>query len=246
MTTRLLVSVRNPSEARDALAAGADLIDLKEPRRGSLAPVSPRTVQSVVDVVARRVPLSAAQGELLADVPPDPGALAASLWHLSCGVSLAKFGLAGCAQCDDWPARLAQALGALPPTTRGVGVIYADCETAVAPQPLEVIEQAQALGCRAVLVDTWQKGERGLLDWWSLPQCEGYVDRIRRTGMLAVLGGSLTSATIRQLLPLEPDYVAVRGAVCRRSRGGRLDPELVRELAAVVHASEARDGAGDD
>ena len=36
--TRLLVSVRSAEEAEIALAGGADVIDVKEPRRGALGP----------------------------------------------------------------------------------------------------------------------------------------------------------------------------------------------------------------
>ena len=38
--TGLLVSVRSASEARVALAAGVDVIDVKEPNRGSLGAAS--------------------------------------------------------------------------------------------------------------------------------------------------------------------------------------------------------------
>ena len=62
--TRLLVSVRSADEARTALAAGVDLIDVKEPARGSLGAASPGVVADVVGAVAGRVPVSAALGEL--------------------------------------------------------------------------------------------------------------------------------------------------------------------------------------
>ncbi|MES1213307.1 MAG: (5-formylfuran-3-yl)methyl phosphate synthase, partial [Singulisphaera sp.] len=48
MRTGLLVSVRDANEARDALLGGADLIDLKEPTRGSLGRVDSAMIGEVV------------------------------------------------------------------------------------------------------------------------------------------------------------------------------------------------------
>ena len=62
--TRLLVSVRDASEALAALAGGADIIDVKEPTRGSLGMADGDAVAGVVEAVGERVPVSAALGEL--------------------------------------------------------------------------------------------------------------------------------------------------------------------------------------
>ncbi len=55
--TGLLVSVRDAEEAADAVAAGADLIDVKEPRGGSLGATSPAVMAEVVRSVAGRRPV---------------------------------------------------------------------------------------------------------------------------------------------------------------------------------------------
>ena len=65
---RLLVSVRNAAEVSDA--AEADLLDLKEPSRGSLGMASPEMFDAVFQAVQRlpaksRPPLSAALGEVI-------------------------------------------------------------------------------------------------------------------------------------------------------------------------------------
>jgi uncharacterized protein (UPF0264 family) len=233
MKTRLLVSVRDCREARDALAAGADLIDVKEPRRGALGAVDLDVLQQIAQSVAGRAPVSAALGELLSD---GSGGAAA----LPPGVSLAKFGLAGCRALPDWPARLQDTIAALPHGAGGVAVIYADYITADAPAPDDVIRHGQSAGCRAVLVDTHDKRAGGLLDLWTIDECRRVIERIRAAGMLAVMAGSLSASSITQLLPLAPDYVAIRGAACRGSREGSLDGGLVRELVAIVRGRSER------
>ena len=55
---KLLVSVRDVSEAEAALAGGADWIDLKEPQAGSLGAVCPETALSLIHISAPTRPLS--------------------------------------------------------------------------------------------------------------------------------------------------------------------------------------------
>jgi uncharacterized protein (UPF0264 family) len=233
MKTRLLVSVRDPSEARDAFDAGADLIDVKEPRRGALGPVDVDVLQKIVQTIAGRTPVSAALGELLSDGRAVAGALPT-------GVALAKFGLAGCRGRSDWPTRLQDAVAALPVGAHGVAVIYADHVLSDSPMTDEVIRHAQSAGCRAVLVDTHDKRAGGLLHLWTIDECRRVIEQIRECGMLAVMAGSLTASTISRILPLAPDYVAVRGAACRESREGALDGALVRKLVAIVRGRSER------
>ncbi len=233
MTTRLLVSVRDRSEALEALAAGAEIIDLKEPRRGSLGAVDATVMRDVVAAIDGRVPVTAAIGELLeADAP--------QVASVANGIALAKFGLAGCGGIPDWPARFADMRDALPTTTGTVAVVYADWQQAQAPPPAEVLRQGSRLDCQAVLVDTWCKSGGGLLELWSLAECREMIQSARDAGLLAVLAGSLTFDAIAQLLPLGPDCVAVRGAACVSARDGQLDPHRVERLSRIVRENRSK------
>ena len=59
---QLLVSVRDAGEAREAMSAGADILDAKEPALGTLAPVSPAALASIAAVLAPGTQLSASTG----------------------------------------------------------------------------------------------------------------------------------------------------------------------------------------
>ena len=76
--TGLLISVRSAREAEIALCGGADLIDVKEPARGSLGRAKGSVIRDVVLRIAGQVPVSAALGELVqqpffldAPIPPE-------------------------------------------------------------------------------------------------------------------------------------------------------------------------------
>lgn len=236
--TQLLVSVRSAEEAHTALAAGVDLIDVKEPARGSLGAASPHVVAEVVRAVAGRVPVSAALGELIE--PAGRGDARERAAALDAGVRFAKLGLAGCALLPDWPTRWAEALAALPAGVGSVAVVYADGRAANSPPPELVLVEARRLGCRGVLVDTFDKRGGGLFEHWPAPRLRRFVEEARRHGLLAVLAGSLDRDAVRWAVPLRPDYVAVRGAACRGLREGHLDAERTAELAALVAAESDR------
>ena len=69
---RLLVSVVDAGEARAAAAAGADIVDVKNPAEGSLGAPSPAVIAGIRAAVPAELPVSAAIG----DMPNLPGTAA--------------------------------------------------------------------------------------------------------------------------------------------------------------------------
>jgi uncharacterized protein (UPF0264 family) len=59
---RLLVSVVDADEARAAAAAGADIVDVKNPAEGSLGAPSPAVIEGVRAAVPAHLTVSAAIG----------------------------------------------------------------------------------------------------------------------------------------------------------------------------------------
>lgn len=229
--TELLVSVRSVTEAEAALAGGANLIDVKEPSRGSLGRAPADTIGAVVAFINQRNPVSAALGELLEEPAPIEGL----------GLAYAKWGLAGCGACPDWRRRLEQAAQQLSWAARGcqaVAVAYVDGQAAKSPPVEEVIDFACERRWGAVLLDTWEKNGRSLLDWLPQAVIRDLCRRCRSAGVRIALAGSLRLEDVPGVLRANPDFVAVRGAVCRGgNRRGSIDAGLVRQIADVLLAS---------
>jgi uncharacterized protein (UPF0264 family) len=232
--TRLLVSVRDRAEALTALEAGADLLDIKEPLRGSLGGAEAETIIKITQAVAGRIPISAAFGEL-ADWN---GTLGDTFDEAARRIDLAKIGLANCAPPLDWQDRWQTFFARLPRNVGRVAVVYADA-SANAPADDEIVAHAVRLHCRAVLVDTFDKRAGSLPDHWAISRIHSSIVEIQSHGMLAVLAGGLSASAIETLLPLAPDFFAVRGAVCTAGdRNGALCAERIRRLkAAIGHPS---------
>jgi uncharacterized protein (UPF0264 family) len=208
---------------------GVDVLDVKDPDRGSLGRPASAVLRQIVDRVDGRLPISAALGEL---IECDP----ASLQDLPASLAYAKLGLSGCAELCDWPERWARVWQALPPRTQRVAVAYADRVRAQAPRWQEVVEQAGRLDCRVLLVDTFDKTRGNLRHFLKHTQLAELTRCARTYGLRVALAGSINRQSLPQILSLQPDLVAVRGAVCRGGRRGVIDRESTAELMRLLQA----------
>ncbi|MEX2187869.1 MAG: (5-formylfuran-3-yl)methyl phosphate synthase [Pirellulales bacterium] len=247
--TGLLVSVRDADEARLALAAGVDVIDVKEPSRGSLGAASMTTIRGVVDAVAGRAVVSAACGELLDafgldsahDGMPHGGELngvaAAKIDTAkidTAKIDLAKIGLAGCDAHGDWPRLWRRWAKTLPQGVRPVAVAYADRHLARSPPWENIVALAAEAHAPYVLVDTFDKRAGMLFDHWTRATLAAFAERARASGVGFVLAGSLRREDIGRVREFRPDFVAVRGAACRGGRCGALDPAAIEQLLVAL------------
>lgn len=221
---KLLVSVRNVAEARQALDGGAHVIDVKEPLRGSLGASTPQQLAEVRCGIASQVPLSAALGELLDNRPA--GLLAALE-----GYSFAKVGLSRCANHGAWAQCWEDLLSQFPRGVQTVAVVYADYTAAAAPQPERIIHIARQLAIGYLLMDTFDKQHGGLFDHLSPCEVTDLLSAARAAGMVVALAGSVTPQILSQVSECAPDLVAVRGGVCRGGRTGQIDASLVRQFS---------------
>lgn len=227
---RLLVSVRNLDEARLALEGGADVIDVKQPARGPLGAADGADLRPIVRSMSRSLPISAALGELL---DPQPRLSREDL----AGLSYAKYGLANCATQPDWADLWQAKVSLFPAGVAPVAVVYAD-PGAAAPAPQDVLKVAVSVGAPVVLVDTFDKQQGHLLTHWSLEKVSQFVALVQDEGLKIALAGSLDMPSIRKLVFLSPDFVAVRGAACRGGRTGSLDAARVRRLSSLMTAAQ--------
>ena len=228
---RLLVSVRSAAEVAAAVRGGADIVDAKEPSRGSLGAVTPRVLHEIARAVAGRVPLSIALG--------DPAAPAEAARAVSTALEAAapwagplylKLGLAR--------ARHLEAAADAGTGARVIVTAYADHTAASAPAREVAVRLAAEAGAHGVLLDTWAKDGRTLFDHVSVTALRAWIDRCRAHGLLVALAGSLDHGGVRRAAVLGPDVVGVRGAACSGGRGGRVDPERVRRLRAALDRSD--------
>ena len=225
--TGLLASVTSPAEAEMALVAGADIIDLKDPRTGALGALSAPVIREAVEQVSGRRTVSATVG----DLPMEPEIVSHAVAGIAAlGVDIVKIGMFPGGR----PEACLDALAAQ--TARGarlVAVLFADR----APD-FGVIEALAERGFTGVMLDTMEKSGGGLrrhLDDAALAQ---FVERAAASGLLSGLAGSLCIADVAPLLRFGPDYLGFRGALCATGRASALEPSRVREVRAAIGPEE--------
>jgi (5-formylfuran-3-yl)methyl phosphate synthase len=214
---KLLVSVRSADEAGIALEAGADLIDVKEPAKGSLGMAHHETVAAVLEVVNQRVPVSCALGEWSENI------ITTAHWHLQLPLTYIKWGLAGYQGGPGWGEDLLTTKREVPAPLEVVATAYADWEKAHSVPPMEVVKFAKRFRYKVFLLDTFQKDGRTLFDFMKPAEVIELIESLKRGGVIVALGGSLRPEQAKLLGETAPDYYAVRGSICV---GGKRDAEI--------------------
>lgn len=235
---RLLVSVRDAAEAREAVVGGADVLDAKEPAAGALGAVPAPVLAAIAAAAPSSVPLSVALGD-----QRDPAALAAAIRGLPFSRRpapvYAKFALATTAAAA--PALLVAAVAAAeahPARPRLVAAAYADAPAGVLPA-IAVLRAVARTGVHGLLLDTCVKDGRTLLDFVRPEILAAWVAGVRGEGLLCALAGTLGEPQLPILTRLGADLLGVRGAVCRQGREGRVEAARVRGLQQALRAGVA-------
>ena len=227
--TGLLVSVRAVDELEAALSGGADLIDVKEPAKGALAPAEAEVVAAVIAKVKGKVPVSAALGEW------SPNAITDAHWHLELKLNFVKWGLAGYSSRPGWGEDLLDTRRELPVGMEMVAVAYADWERAKSIPPAELVRFAKRFRFKAFLLDTWGKDGKSLLDFATPGEIGDLVESLKRVEMTVAIGGSLRPEHVKQLKGVNPDYFAVRSSACAAGkRDGVIDAARVRKWKDAI------------
>jgi uncharacterized protein (UPF0264 family) len=233
---RLLVSVRSAAEAAAALEGGAHIIDAKEPRRGSLGPVSASVLREIADVVPQEIPLSVALGDVATAGDAGRALQALDLDPRRGGVFV-KLGFAG---VGSEPA-IGEILTAARETAsssrcrpRVVAVAYADHVHAGVPAPASLCRVAIAAGVSGVLLDTVTKDGRSLTHWLSGPALAACLAEVRGARLLTAVAGGLGIDSLDPVLAARPDVVGVRGAACDGGRNGIVQISQVRRLVTIL------------
>jgi (5-formylfuran-3-yl)methyl phosphate synthase len=239
---RLLVSVRSAAEAQAALTGGADIVDAKEPSRGSLGPVTAATLRDIAAAVPLTIPLSVALGDFDREETVAAAVAAVVTVRDRPGPVYYKLGFAGAAtvSADRILRSALDAARARVDRPLIVAAAYADHEEVGAPAPDVVMLAAARLGAAGVLLDTGTKDGRDLLHWMPPARLRTWIGEAGGAGLLTAVAGSLYGGALDLAAGCGADVVGVRGAVCAGGRTGVLEAELVRAVKQTLTAAGDR------
>lgn len=211
---KLLVSVIDREEARVAGASSADVIDIKNPREGSLGAQSPETIREIKSVIPAGIPCSVTLG----DASNRPGTYAlAAVGAVHAGADWVKVGLLDFKTPEESIAFLRtirKSLNSVNPKTKLLAVFYADWASLSSiswTQAKKICLLAGADGC---VLDTFQKNGKDLFFYCAPEETHQFVEECRDAGLISGLAGSLKEDHLETLMAIHPDLIGVRTAIC--------------------------------
>jgi (5-formylfuran-3-yl)methyl phosphate synthase len=227
-------------EAAEAIAGGADIIDVKNPKEGALGANYPWVIKRIKEITPKHLKVSCTLGE----VPNLPGSISlAALGAASLGVDYIKVGLYGLKTPEDAVLLLGNVSKAVKDCNSRVKVAvagYADAKDIGAIDPMIIPEVAKKSGADIAMLDTATKGTKNLFDYLPIKQLQTFVELSHSFGIEVALAGSLKRQDLPVVVNLGADIAGLRGAACINGDRveGTITRQLVKELVEIVRDAE--------
>ena len=233
MIMKLLVSPINVEEADICRLAGVDIIDVKNPKEGSLGANFPWIIQAVKKAVGN-IPVSATIGDF--NYKPGTASLAA-LGAAVAGAEYIKVGLYDIhtkEQALDMLVNIVRSVKDYDKNKKVVASGYSDYRRINSISPFELPAIGKKAGVDVVMMDTGIKDGRSTFEFLTEHQLTEFVARARSIGLKTALAGTIKFENIPALKRIQPDIIGVRGCVCGGDRNSTIKKELVEKLKSEM------------
>jgi uncharacterized protein (UPF0264 family) len=237
---KLLVSPINEQEALEAIAGGADIIDVKNPKEGALGASFPWVIKRILQVTPKTIEVSCTLG----DMPNLPGSVALAAFGAALtGVNYIKCSMYGLKTREEAIYLLGNVVKAakeVNPSIKVAAAGFADAERVGSIIPSLIPKIAREANADLAMLDTALKDGKNLLDFLDRTQLEFFVDESHRLGLKAALAGSIRKENLQQLCALGADVIGVRGAACTHGDrvNGHITKEKVAELTKIIRNAQ--------
>ena len=232
----LLVSAINLKEAKEATLGGADILDVKNPKEGSLGANFPWIIKEISDYAKDNLIVSTTIG----DIPYKPGTVSlAALGSAVSGSNYVKVGLYGTKNYDEALEVMDAVVKTILDYDENITVVscgYADAYKIGSILPEEIPDVAKDSGSDIAMLDTYIKDGHRLTDHLTEEKLNEFVQKSHDFGLKVALAGSVNKNDVAMLKRIGCDIMGVRGCVCTEGDrdNGTINKELVHELKANI------------
>ena len=239
---KLLISPINENEALEAIAGGADIIDVKNPKEGALGANYPWVIKRIKEITPKNLEVSCTLGE----VGNFPGSVSlAALGAASLGVDYIKVGLYGIKTPEEaifLLQNVSRAAKECNPKIKIAVTGYADAERIGAIDPLLIPEIAHKAQVDVAMIDTSVKDGKNLFDYLTKEKLKKFVDSAHGFGLKAALAGSLRKQDLPLIQGIAADIAGLRSAACSNNNRvtGQINRTLVSELVEVLRQTKTQ------
>ncbi|MCK4929271.1 MAG: (5-formylfuran-3-yl)methyl phosphate synthase [Methanosarcinales archaeon] len=231
---KLLVSPINTEEAKAAANGGADIIDVKNPKEGSLGANFPWVIRSVKEAVNSIRPISATIGDM--NYKPGTASLAA-LGAAVAGAEYVKVGLYDIQtreQALDMVEHVVKSVKDYDPTRKVVISGYSDYKRINSIPVSELPSVCAECGADVVMMDTGIKDGRSTFEFMTNDELSSFVSSAKDLGLQTAIAGTIKFEDMDALNQIGPDIIGIRGCVCGGDRTSSIQQSLVEELKSIM------------
>jgi hypothetical protein len=230
---KLLVSPINLEEAKAAYNGGADIIDVKNPKEGSLGANFPWVIRSVKEAMGN-TPVSATIGDM--NYKPGTASLA-SLGAAVSGADYVKIGLYDIQtteQAIDMVEHVVKSVKDYDPSKKVVISGYADYKRINSIPLRELPSVCADYGADVAMMDTGIKDGRSTFEFMTNEELSQFVESAHDLGLVTAIAGNIKFEDIEAINQIGPDIIGIRGCVCGGDRNSTIQQKLVEELKSMV------------
>jgi hypothetical protein len=234
----LLVSPINHEEAIESIKGGADIVDVKNPKEGSLGANFPWVIKDIRSITPNDKLVSATLG----DVPYKPGTVSlAAMGAQTSGADYIKVGLYGTKNYEEACEVMTNVVKTIKSQNSDNIVVaagYADAHRIDSVSPLEIPKIAKDSACDLAMLDTAIKDGKSLFDYLSLKDLEKFSKESHNYGLKVAFAGSIKKDQLKDLNDIDCDVVGVRGAACIDGdrNTGKIHHSAVKELKELCNS----------
>lgn len=240
---KLLVSIQSLEEAQIAVNSGCDILDIKNPTEGSLGANFPWVLKDIIDSFPH---LSCETSATIGDLYHRPGTASLAGYAVaSLGIKYVKAGLYDSKTYE-------QAVEMISAVKRAVKIAnkkscfvasgFADWRKFNGLSHQDLVRATIYAKGEVVLLDTFIKDGSNLFNNISVDELCQFVSSCHKSGIKCALAGSIKLSDLNKLAKIAPDFIGVRGAICRdqKNRKSSIDAEKAKEFVQRVKKITAK------
>ncbi|OYT25350.1 MAG: hypothetical protein B6V02_03935 [Thermoprotei archaeon ex4572_64] len=230
---KLLVSLWRIDELKEVINNDyVDVVDVKDPSRGSLGFPKVEVVQRVVHAIRNRE-VSIALG----DVRSRSEVMSTIKLYVNKypDVDYVKIGLE--VNDKDEAISIIKIVKDYVVNSKIILVGYGDYKLIRSIRPTELINIAYKLDTHGVMIDTRLKNGMNILKYLSINELSEFTSLARNHGLSIALAGKLSIKHILKIAKLDVDVLGFRTAACSNGRLGKLCRDKIRRLKmTIIHS----------
>jgi uncharacterized protein (UPF0264 family) len=238
---RLLISIRGPKEALEAVKGGAHIADAEYPA-SALGTPYPLNINSIRNRLNKegyqKIPVSTNIGELQTN---RSSSCQAALGVATAGADIIKCGLAEMTfdAAEYLGGSLVRTVKKFYPKKKVIPAVFVDDEMQTYFKPFsEGINLITRIKADGLLIDTFNKSiGKGLLDYCEVKDIAGFAKQCKKAGKEIWIAGSITIDELQRLWKTAVDVICIRGAACEQRGNGRfgeVKANIVEELVKTM------------